>query len=44
MSKGGNGMEQQVKQMAAENLGLVHACANRFRGRGVEYEDLFGAG
>ena len=44
MSKGGNGMEQQVKQMAAENLGLVHACANRFRGRGVEYEDLFGSG
>ena len=29
---------------AEENLGLVHLCANRFRGRGVEYEDLFGAG
>ncbi|MBQ3085982.1 MAG: sigma-70 family RNA polymerase sigma factor [Clostridia bacterium] len=27
-----------------ENLGLVHSCANRFRGRGVEYEDLFQAG
>lgn len=27
-----------------ENLGLVHACANRFRGRGVDYEDLFQAG
>ena len=26
------------------NLGLVHACANRFRGRGVEYDDLFQAG
>ncbi len=26
------------------NLGLVHSCANRFRGRGVEYEDLFQAG
>lgn len=23
------------------NIGLVHAIANRFRGRGVEYEDLF---
>ena len=30
--------------LAEENLGLVHACANRFRGRGVEYEDLFQAG
>lgn len=28
----------------AENLGLVHTCANRFRGRGVDYEDLYGAG
>lgn len=27
-----------------KNLGLVHACANRFRGRGVEYDDLFQAG
>ena len=27
-----------------EHLGLVHACAHRFRGRGVEYEDLYGAG
>ena len=27
-----------------ENLGLAHACANRFRGRGVEYDDLFQAG
>lgn len=29
---------------AEDNLGLVHACANRFRGRGIEYEDLYGAG
>lgn len=28
----------------AENLGLVHACANRFRNRGMEYDDLFSAG
>ncbi len=27
-----------------ENLGLVHLCANRFRGRGIDYEDLYGAG
>ena len=26
------------------NLGLVHACAKRFRGRGVEYDDLYAAG
>ena len=28
----------------AANLGLVHSCANRFRGRGLEYDDLFQAG
>lgn len=27
-----------------ENLGLVHHCANRFRGRGIEYDDLYSAG
>lgn len=27
-----------------DNFGLVHACANKFRGRGVEYDDLFQAG
>jgi RNA polymerase sporulation-specific sigma factor len=27
-----------------ENLGLVHLCANKFRGRGIEYDDLYGAG
>ncbi len=27
-----------------ENLGLVHACAKRFTGKGVEYDDLFQAG
>lgn len=27
-----------------ENIGLVHACAKRFRGRGVEYDDIFQAG
>lgn len=26
------------------NLGLVHLCANRFRGRGIEYDDLYSAG
>lgn len=27
-----------------ENLGLVHSCAKRFRGRGIEYDDLYQAG
>lgn len=27
-----------------DNIGLVHACANKFKGRGVEYDDLFQAG
>lgn len=27
-----------------ENLGLVHACAIRFRGKGIEYDDLYQAG
>lgn len=26
------------------NLGLVHSCAGRFRGRGLEYDDLYSAG
>lgn len=30
--------------LVEENLGLVHACANKFRGRGSEYDDLFQAG
>ncbi|MBP5581356.1 MAG: sigma-70 family RNA polymerase sigma factor [Ruminococcus sp.] len=33
-----------VRPAAEENLGLVHLCANRFRGRGIEYDDLYSAG
>lgn len=32
------------ENLISENLGLVHACANKFRGRGAEYDDLFQAG
>lgn len=32
------------KEIAKENLGLVHACAKRFKGRGIEYDDLYSAG
>lgn len=28
----------------SENIGLVHACAKRFKARGMEYDDLFQAG
>lgn len=31
-------------KLIESNLGLVHSCANRFRGRGAEYDDLFQAG
>lgn len=30
--------------MVEQNLGLVHSCAHRFRGRGIEYDDLYQAG
>lgn len=32
------------KPVAEENLGLVHLCANKFRGRGIDYEELYSAG
>ena len=32
------------ERMISDNLGLVHACAKRFKSRGVEYDDLFQAG
>ncbi len=32
------------EELISNNYGLVHACANKFRGRGVEYDDLFQAG
>ncbi len=27
-----------------DNIGLVHTCARRFHGKGIEYDDLFQAG
>ncbi len=32
------------EKMIEENIGLVHSIAHRFRGRGVEYDDLFQSG
>ncbi len=31
-------------EMIERNMGLVHSCAHRFVGKGVEYDDLFQAG
>ena len=30
--------------MIEKNMGLVHSCAHKFSGKGVEYDDLFQAG
>ena len=32
------------EKMVESNLGLVHACAGKFKNRGVDYDDLFQAG
>ena len=31
-------------ELIEQNLGLVHACAKRFAGKGIEYDDLYAAG
>lgn len=35
---------KEKDEFVKRNLGLVHSCANRFRGRFIEYDDLFSAG
>lgn len=37
-------MKNGQSNFVENNLGLVHLCANRLRGRGIEYEDLYSAG
>ncbi|MEA5051397.1 MAG: sigma-70 family RNA polymerase sigma factor [Oscillospiraceae bacterium] len=37
------GPECSREAFIEKNLGLARACANRFRGRGIEYDDLFQA-
>ena len=32
------------EKLITENMGLVHSCASRFKGKGVGYDDLFQAG
>ncbi len=31
-------------ELIEQNLGLVHACAKRFSGKGIDYDDLYSAG
>lgn len=38
------GQRADGSPLVTENIGLVHLCARRFMGRGVEYDDLFQAG
>lgn len=35
---------EQREEFICQNIGLVHSCAKRFAGRGIEYDDLFQAG
>lgn len=37
-------IKEERNRLVENNLGLVHSCANKFRGRGAEYDDLFQAG
>ena len=32
------------REFIEKNLGLVHSCCARFKGKGIEYDDLFQAG
>ena len=36
--------KSEVDALAENNLGLVHMCANKFRSKGIEYDDLYSAG
>ena len=37
-------MLKEDNPLVTENMGLVHLCARRFMGRGIDYEDMVGAG
>ena len=36
--------DKKADRLVSDNLGLVHLCANRLRGKGIEYDELFSAG
>ncbi|MDR3644527.1 MAG: sigma-70 family RNA polymerase sigma factor [Clostridia bacterium] len=44
LERAAKGDEAARSQLVQENIGLVHASARRFAGRGIEYDDLFQAG
>lgn len=39
-----NRSKEECSQLVIDNMGLVYACANRFRGRGIEFDDLVQSG
>lgn len=44
LERASNGDEAAISELVEANLGLVHASARRFTGRGIDYDDLFQAG
>ncbi len=34
----------EKEEFIRQNLGLVHSCAHRLKGRGIEYDDLYSSG
>lgn len=44
LERAANGDAAAQTMVVEKNLGLVHATARRFTGRGIEYDDLFQAG
>lgn len=39
-----NSISTSREELIEKNIGLVHSCAGKLKGRGIEYDDLFQAG
>ena len=37
-------LKSEREEVIQNNMGLVHSCAKRFKGKGIEYEEMFAAG
>ena len=37
-------LKTQREEFIENNIGLVHSCAKRFKGKGIEYEEMYAAG
>ena len=37
-------LKTQREEFIENNIGLVHSCAKRFKGKGVDYEEMYAAG